>query len=146
MDIIPKELGKSKFVSVDKAFSIFKTQPSWSSMRTRVRALALLSGLGSRIAMSCGVGCRCSSDLELLWCRLAATAPIGRLAWEPPYAAGAALKTQKGKKKKSSLLSLLNGIRMATFLHMTSSPTTHILADAGHTQKHIQDMFSQNMV
>ena len=30
-----------------------------------------------------------------LWCRPAATAPIRPLAWEPPYAAGAALKRQK---------------------------------------------------
>ena len=29
-----------------------------------------------------------------LWCRLAAVAPIGLLAWEPPYAAGAALKSK----------------------------------------------------
>jgi len=27
-----------------------------------------------------------------LWCRLAATAPIQPLAWEPPYAVDAALK------------------------------------------------------
>ena len=27
-----------------------------------------------------------------LWCRPAAVAPIGPLAWEPPYAMGAALK------------------------------------------------------
>ena len=41
-------------------------------------------------------------DLALLWLwwRLAATAPIGRLAQEPPYAMGAALKRQKIKKKK----------------------------------------------
>ena len=40
-----------------------------------------------------------SSDLTLLWlwCRLAAVAPIGPLAWEPPYVAGGALK------KKSSI-------------------------------------------
>ena len=31
-------------------------------------------------------------DPVLLWCRLAATAVIGPLAWEPPYAADAALK------------------------------------------------------
>ena len=31
-----------------------------------------------------------------LWCR---AAPIGPLAWEPPYAAGVALKSQKKKKK-----------------------------------------------
>ena len=30
-----------------------------------------------------------------LWRRLAATAPIRPLAWEPPYAAGGALKRQK---------------------------------------------------
>ena len=35
-----------------------------------------------------------------LWCRPAATAPIGPLAWEPPYAAGAALKILKAKKKR----------------------------------------------
>ena len=40
-------------------------------------------------------------DLALLWlwCRLAATALIGPLAWEPPYATGAALKRLKKKKK-----------------------------------------------
>ena len=49
--------------------------------------------------MSCGGGHRHGSDLALLWLwhRLAAVAPIGPLAWEPPYAARAALK-KKGKK------------------------------------------------
>ena len=44
-----------------------------------------------------GVGRRLSSDPVLLWlwCRLAAAAPIGSLAWEPPYVTGAALKRQK---------------------------------------------------
>ena len=44
--------------------------------------------------MSCGVGCRRGSDPSLLWLwrRLAATAPIRPLAWEPPYAVGVALK------------------------------------------------------
>ena len=47
--------------------------------------------------MSCGVGRTQGSDLALLWlwCRLAATVPIGPLAWEPPYAVGAALKKKK---------------------------------------------------
>ena len=45
--------------------------------------------------MSCGVGRRRSSDPVLLWCRPAATAPIGPLAWEPPYAAGVVLKRKK---------------------------------------------------
>ena len=57
--------------------------------------------------MSCEVGQRCGSDLVLLWlwCRLAATAPIRPLAWEPPYAMGAALKRQKTKKKKNDATS-----------------------------------------
>ena len=52
--------------------------------------------------MSCGVGCRRSSDPELLWLwrRLVATAPIGPLAWEPPYAAGVAQEMGKRQKKK----------------------------------------------
>ena len=47
--------------------------------------------------MSYGVGHRRSLDPALLglWSRKAATAPIGPLAWEPPYAVGAALKRQK---------------------------------------------------
>ena len=34
-----------------------------------------------------------------LWCRPTAAAPFPLLAWELPYAAGAALKTKKKKKK-----------------------------------------------
>ena len=37
-----------------------------------------------------------------LWCRPAATAPIGPIAWEPPHAARAALKRQKKKKKNAA--------------------------------------------
>ena len=35
-----------------------------------------------------------------LWSRLAATAPIGPLAWEPPYATGSG--PRKGKKTKQN--------------------------------------------
>ena len=35
-----------------------------------------------------------------LWCRLAAAAPIRPLAWERPYAAGAALKSKEKKKRE----------------------------------------------
>jgi len=65
--------------------------------------------------VSCGVGCRLGSDLALLWLwrRLVATAPIQPLAWEPPYAAGAAqeiattttTKDKRQKKKFSSFKS-----------------------------------------
>ena len=46
--------------------------------------------------MNCGVGHRLGSDLALLWLwhRPVATALIRPLAWEPPYAAGAALERQ----------------------------------------------------
>ena len=71
-------------------------------MKTWVQSLASISGLGSGIAVSCGVDHRHSSDPALLWlwCTLAATAPIQPLAWEPPCAARADLKRQQKKKKK----------------------------------------------
>ena len=55
--------------------------------------------------MSCGVGCRCGSDLALLllwlWRRPAAIAPLQPLALEPSsYAVGVA---QKRKKEESNL-------------------------------------------
>ena len=51
--------------------------------------------------MSCGVGRRHSLDGEWLWlwCRPAATAPIGPPSWEPPHATGVALKSKKIKIK-----------------------------------------------
>ena len=59
-------------------------------------------GRESAIVVACSVGHRRSSDPELLWlwCRPAATDPIRPLAWEPPYAMGAALENTKRQKKK----------------------------------------------
>ena len=50
--------------------------------------------------MSCGVGHRRGLNLALLqlWCRPVARALVRPLAWEPPYAVGAALKREKKKK------------------------------------------------
>jgi len=55
--------------------------------------------------VSCGVGCRHSSDPSLLWlwCRPAARAPIRPLTWEVPYAEGAALK-MRGEKDTNELI------------------------------------------
>ena len=55
--------------------------------------------------MSCGVYHRCGSDPALLWLwhRLAPTAPIRPLAWEPPYAAGAVQEMAKRQKKKKKV-------------------------------------------
>ena len=74
----------------------------WETNSTRNQEVAgfnprpHLVGYGSGVAVSCGVGRSHSSDLVLLWlwCRPAAVALIGPLAWEPPYAAGAALKSK----------------------------------------------------
>ena len=55
--------------------------------------------------MGCDVGPRRGLDLALLWpwCMLAATALIGPLAWELPYAVGSALKNkQKQREKKKN--------------------------------------------
>ena len=72
-------------------------------MRFRVQSLALLSGL--RIWHCCELWCRSQTRLgsRVAVALAKATAPIQPLAWEPPYATGAALekaKRQKEKKKK----------------------------------------------
>ena len=56
--------------------------------------------------MSCGVGHRLGSDPASLWlwCRPAARALIGPLAWERPYAVGTALKKDLKKKKKKEIM------------------------------------------
>ena len=45
-----------------------------------------------------------------LWCRPAVTAPIRSLAWELPYALGAALKKAKTNKQTTNIY--LQGYRM----------------------------------
>ena len=70
----------------------------WVMNPTRLHSL----GYGSGVTVTCGVGHKCSSDPELLWLwrRPAATASIGSLAWEPPYATGVALEKTKDKRQK----------------------------------------------
>ena len=62
-------------------------------------------GRGSGIAVNCGVGYRHGLDPTWLWCRLAAVALIGPLAWEPPDAMGVALKSKKKKMLQSAVFS-----------------------------------------
>ena len=54
--------------------------------------------------MNWGVGCRFFFDPMLLWlwCRLAAVALIGPLAWELPHAEGVALK-RRGKEGRKHI-------------------------------------------
>ena len=67
----------------------------------QVQSLASLSGL--RIWCCCELDHRHGSDPTLLWlwCRPAATALIQPLAWELPYAAGAALNVKQIKTKNT---------------------------------------------
>ena len=88
-------------------------------MSLPVRFLASLSGLRIHVAMSCGEGHGLGSDLTLLWLwhGLEATAPIQLLAWEPPYATNAALKSKyiydtnefSVKQKTDSQLVIIKG-------------------------------------
>ena len=50
-----------------------------------------------------------------LWRRPAATAPVGPLAWEPPYAMGAALKRPKKKIIKISKLQTTNVLYISIY-------------------------------
>ena len=90
--------------------------------------------------MSCGVGRKRGSDPALLWLwrRLAATAPIGPLAWEPPYATSAAqemAKRQKNKKQKTNKqkntprATLHTGIRDPNFPALKSKPEAVLMSN-----------------
>ena len=63
------------------------------------------------LPVSCGVGLRCGSDLGVCGCGCGIglwLSPDLTLAWEPPYAAGAALKRPNKKKRKKDLLNSPN--------------------------------------
>ena len=75
-----------------------------------MRDVGLIPGLAQWVkdptfSTCCGIGHRGDSDPTLLWLwhRPVATALIGPLAWEPPYAAGVAQEMAKIQKKKKSL-------------------------------------------
>ena len=72
------------------------------TMSLQVRSLASLSGLRVRCCHELWCSRRPGLDPALLWlwCRPAAIAQIRPLAWEPPYATGAAVKRQRKKGKK----------------------------------------------
>ena len=67
-------------------------------------------GWESAIARSCSIDHKRGSDpaLQWLWHRLAAAALVRPLAWEPPYAAGSALKRQNNQTKTKTLTRYLS--------------------------------------
>ena len=73
--------------------------------------------------MSYGAHCRPSSDLALLWLwgRPSAAAPVQPLAWELPYATGAALEAKKKSPVENLLLYLYQiflYLSFATFVRL----------------------------
>ena len=99
--ILWQKAGKKKKKTTHGVPVVAQQKPTWlAPMRKQVQSLASHSGLGSGVAVSCDVGCRHSSDPDLLylWCRLAATAPIQLPAWEPPYV----LQERSHKDKKQN--------------------------------------------
>ena len=110
------------------------------TMRWRVQSLASISGLS--VAMSCGVGCRRSSDPALLWlwCRPAATALVGPLAWESPYATGGSLKNQKNAPPNFCLIQFLSRIGPASRAH------SHVWLVAPNCAAHMESISSRKLV
>ena len=81
--------------------------------------------------MSCGVGCRCGSDPTLLWLwhGLVPIAPIGPLAWEPPYAAaGEALKDKRRKSSQESRQIITEYTIPLRFISQISLKSVHFTA------------------
>ena len=88
--------------------------------------------------MSCGVGRRHGLDSALLWLwrRPVATAPIRPLAWEPPYAAGAAQEIAKRQKKKCDHRASSVDISWELWEMQNLSPTSHL------QRQNLQDLMS----
>ena len=68
----------------------------YMGMQVRSLAFARWVGWGSSVAAGCSVGHRRGLDLVLLWLWYRRTSPvlIQSLAWEHPYATGAAVKNK----------------------------------------------------
>ena len=91
----------------------------WLTNPTRnYEVVGSIPGLGQWVKdpalLCCGVGRRRGPDPELLWlwCGPVAIALIRPLVWDPPYAAGAALKRQKGKKRKKEKKQVSSGMEV----------------------------------
>ena len=76
------------------------------TMRLQVWSLALHSGLRIQCCRELWSWLQTwlGSGIAVVWCRLAATALMLPLAWEPPCAAGAALKKTKDEKKNLRII------------------------------------------
>ena len=97
----PESSGSQALLRMKIKTALLGSLCPWSSLvaqRKQIRLISSLSGLRIQPhSVRCGVGCRHGSDPTRLWLwrRPAAVALIRPLAWELPYAAGAALKNKK---------------------------------------------------
>ena len=92
------------------------------TMRFHVRSLASLSGLRIRCCWElwCRSKTRLGSCIAVALCRPAAVASIWLLAWEPPYAAGAALKSKSKTKQNKTKQNCLQYFPSLLYLHLPS--------------------------
>jgi len=120
----------------------------WLTNPTRNHEVAgSVPGLAQQwgVAVSCGVGRRCVSvsDPALLWLwhRLATAAPIRPLAWEPPYAMGAALEKAKDKKTKKQKKTRNRGHRKACVSKIPTGPCSVTLPPRNSSIQVTQEVF-----
>ena len=97
-------------------------------MRFQVLSLASLSGLRIQHCSElwCGSQTWLRYPLLWLWRRRESTAPIRPLAWEPPYAVGAALEKTKKKERKKKICS----VKKVTWLACNSNNYTSAFSSA----------------
>ena len=60
-----------------------------------------------------------------LWCRLATTALIQALAWEPPHAVSAVLKSKRKKKKNENCLVRRQIPNVMLVIQLITGPAIH---------------------
>ena len=95
------DIGFSKTSDCHRAFASWRSGngSDWYPWGCGFERRPRSAGRGSGVSVSCGVGSRRGSAPTRLWLRPTAVAPLRSLAWDLPYATGAALKIEKRKRK-----------------------------------------------
>ena len=107
--------------------------------------------------MRCGAGRRHGLDHALLWlwCRPAAMAPIGPLAWEPPSATGTALQKKIIKGDRTEFISVFsdNFQLQVIFSHSIKMPSIYLptyihymYVGLGHSKLNIHRTYYSNLL
>ena len=120
---------KPKFLHAVNSSQIWSSHHSLAERNLTSVRTQVIPGLDQWVKdpeLPWAVGHRCGSDLVLLWLwhRPVVLAQIRCLAWEPPYAVGAALKLKKKKFLTNLLFLCLKGIKASCFGHFLSPIST----------------------